>query len=332
MSRSAAPAGLVALFALAGCFRLDAPSCRVTCTAAEGCPGDLVCLIPSGMPQGLCATPETSMCNPPQVADSGTAAVDSGTNDAEAGRSGAPNMICHNGSCFTLPDAVRSNLVLLLWPSTLPPTVGSNVPVWPDLSGQGNDAHALNPADLPTVIPDGVHLDSTQYGTGFFVHNNPSVDFGSTDFAVIIVSGLSSGGTFVRLVGKSDGARTNSRQITIDWVVSAPATGRPQGNVDDTSISATTDLAQPSVATYTLYRALGHVELHANGVVVGSADLPTPDLSTSNADDLYLGVGSTAATSADSIEAVIAVRGSIGSTDLNNLEDYLRAVFGTTAP
>ena len=102
-----------------------------------------------------------------------------------------PEVLCHNGNCLPLPAEVRANMVLLLWPSNLP-AVGSPVDVWPDQSGQGNDAHALYPTALPHVIPNGVQLDASQRGSGFVVFNSPSLDFGSGDFAVIVVAGLSS--------------------------------------------------------------------------------------------------------------------------------------------
>jgi hypothetical protein len=325
MSRSAALTSLAALFALAGCFQLSPRSCEVLCTPDQGCPGDFQCMPQAGSNYGLCASP--GMTCPPLFSDAGgDQTMDAGASDAEAGAPLPPDMLCHNGTCFTLPDAVRSNLVLLLWPSNLPP-VGSTVSLWADQSGNGNDAHALYPTALPQVIADGVHLDPTQTGDGFVVNNSPALDFASGDFALIAVAGLSSGMASVALVKKSDGARTNSRQITIEWTLSSPTTGRPDGVLDDTTIPASTDMAEPSVAAYTLYRSTDHIELHVNGAVVSSADLPAPGMSTTNSDDVYVGVGSMVGSPADSIEAVIAVRGTVGATALNQLELFLRDVF-----
>jgi len=329
MSGSAALAALTALLALSGCFQLSPKSCEVLCTATTNdCPGDLHCVIQENMNYGICTAPGSSC--PPLFADAGMPLPDAGSPDADAG-SLPPGMLCHNGACFTLPDAVRANLVLLLWPSNLPP-VGSTVSLWKDQSGQGNDAHALVPAALPTVIADGVHLDPTEPGTGFVVVNTPSLDFSSGDFAVLVVAGLASATTPYSIIEKSDGARTNSRQIAIDWILSSAATGRPHAAVDDTEILAATDVAQPSVATYTLYRSTDHVELHLNGTVLGSSDLPTPGLSTTNPDDVYIGVRSLFSSPVDSIEAVIALRGAIDATTLRQLELFLNAGFGRAAP
>jgi len=332
MSSSAALTSLTALLALAGCFQLSPKSCEVLCSSAQGseCPGNLQCVIQGNSAYGICTAPNSS-CTPFYPPDAGMPAMDASTADADAGGSLPPSMLCHNGACFTLPDAVRANLVLLLWPSNLP-AVGSSVSVWADQSGQGNDAHALAPTAMPKVIPDGVQLDSTQAGTGFVVVNSPSMDFGSGDFAVIIVSGLASSATPVKLLRKSDGARTGSRQIGIEWTLSGTVTGRPEGTLDDTAVVASMDIAQPSVAAYTLTRSTDHIELRVNEAVVGSDDLPMPGLSTSNAEDLYLGTGSTVGSAADSIEAVIAIHGSTDSTVLTQLEVFLRTVFMKSPP
>jgi hypothetical protein len=332
MSGTAALSGLTALLALASCFQLNIESCRLTCTSSKDCPGDLICL-GAATGQRLCASAEVGMCGASVgVTDAGVDRMDAGGPDAETGTSGPPSILCHNGICLPLPEDIRSNLVLLLWPSNLPTTVGSPVSIWADQSGQGNDAHALDTKALPHVIPDGVQLDSTKSGTGFVVVNSPSLDFGSGDFAVIVVAGLSSSTTPVTLFRKSDGLRTNSNQIAIDWVLSSAAAGKPQGTVDDTVISAVVDISQPSVEAYGLYRSTDHVELRLNGSTLGSADLPAPGLTTSNPENLYLGVGSMFGTPADSIEAIIAVRGTVGSTELDQLGDFLRTVFMKSPP
>jgi hypothetical protein len=266
--------------------------------------------------------------------DGGADRMEAGGTDAEAGASLPPSMLCHNGTCLTLPADVRANLVLLLWPSNLP-AVGSTVNTWNDQSGQGNDAHALATMALPLVIPDGVHLDPTTPGSGFVVVNSPSLDFGSGDFAVIVVAGLSSSATPLSFFRKSDGARTDSQQISIDWVVSSASsalTGRPQGVVDDTTFLATMDVSQPSVQAYTLYRSTDSLELRLNEVVLGTAELPMPGLSTTNPEELYLGVSGMFGSPVDSIEAVVAIRGSIESTELTQLEVFLRTVFTQSAP
>ncbi|MES1206938.1 MAG: hypothetical protein ABUS79_13460 [Pseudomonadota bacterium] len=310
---------------MSGCFEVKYGDCRVTCTVEQGCPANLTCLVEQGA--GLCAPPGTTTCHPQQHLDAATDRADAGEAglEAEAGAAGPPLMLCHNGSCLTLPETIRKNLVLLLWPSNLP-ALGSPVSVWADQSGQGNDAHALYPTAPPHVIPNGVQLDSTQLGSGFVVANSPSLDFGPGDFAVIVAAGLSSSASPVSFFRKSDGARTNSRQISIDWVLSTSIAGQPQGAVNDTLIFTTANIAQPSVGAYTLQRATNHVELHLNGAVLGSSDLPAGG-STTNAADAFVGVRNMFGSPADSIEAVIAIRGSVGSSDLNAVESFLKTLF-----
>jgi len=57
-----------------------------------------------------------------------------------------------------------------------------------------------------------------------------------------------------------------------------------------------------------------------------------PGLSTTNAADVYLGMSGFNGSPVDSIEAVVAIRGSIESTDLTQLEAFMRDVFATSAP
>jgi hypothetical protein len=326
----AAFAALSALGVLGGCFEVKYGDCRIICTPSEGCPADLSCIIPPGAATGLCA-PAGTTCSPEPGVDAGMdaamdAAADAGGPEAGAGDAAAPQTLCHNGACLTLPDAVRASLVLLLWPSNLP-AAGSPVSVWTDQSGHGNDAHALYPTALPQVIPDGVHLDPGQLGSGFVVANTPSLDFGAGDFAVIVTAGLSSASAPVSFFRKSDSSRQATRQISLDWTLSSATAGRPTGSVDQTLVDTTAQLAQPSVGTYTLQRSGGHVELHFDGTVLGSADLPAADESTTNADDVYVGVAGLVGSPADSVEAVLALRGPVSSTDLAALEHFLRTVF-----
>jgi hypothetical protein len=338
MSGPVALTGLTALLALAGCFQLNVDNCRLLCSASEGCPGDLQCLVDQ-TGQALCASPGMTTCHPDASAggmDGDADRTDAGGTDAEAGTSLPPSMLCHNGNCLTLPADVRANMVLLLWPSNLP-VVGATVPIWADQSGQGNNATALYPNLPPHVITDGVQLDSSQpnTGTGFVVANSSSLDFGSGDFAVIVVAGLSSSTTPLSFFRKSDGARTNSQQISLDWVLSSTSsavTGQPQGVVDDATVASSSNISQPSVEAYTLYRSSDHLELDLNQAVLGTADLPTPGLSTTNTADLYLGVSGILGNPVDSIEAVVAIRGSIGSTELDQLEGFMRDVFATSSP
>ncbi len=328
----AAFTGLAALLALTSCFQLTPPKdCQILCQPGGDCPAGLTCQQPPpGMSYGFCATPGAAMC-PPLFSDAGASGMEDGGSDADAGEPLPPSMLCHNGACFSLPDALRANLVLLLWPSNLPP-VGSSVSVWPDQSGQGNDARAIYPSAPPVVVADGVHLDGTQLGSGFVVPDSASLDFGSGDFTLVVVADLSSSTTQLWFARKSDGARTNSRQVGIQWMLSSALTGRPQGAVDDTLVSANTDVAQPSTAVYALSRSAEHVELHVNGAVLGSADLPSSDISTTNSEDLYLGVGGITGSPVDSLETVIAIRGSVGSTELVQFEAFLRSAFATPAP
>ena len=332
-------AGLGVIWAISGCFNVNYGNCRLTCEKNEHCPSSLACVLEEGTGRGFCAQEGTTCPGPQTDAGADASAMDGGGDDGsdamdggdggdgpDGETSGPPEVLCHNQRCLTLPPEVRAHLVLLLWPSNLP-TVGSPVSVWPDQSGHGNHASAIYPSALPHVIPNGVQLDPNRLGSGFRVVNSPSVDFGAGDFAVLVVAGLSSGAIPVTFFRKWDGARENSRRISIEWVISPPSAGRPQGAVNDTPVATGMDTTQPSVRAYTLRRTIDHLDLHLNEAVIGSDDLPTAGASTSNARDIFIGVGDTFGAPADSLEAVIAIRGSIRSADLTDLQVFLRTVF-----
>jgi hypothetical protein len=309
---------------VAGCFNPNYATCRITCETTSDCPPDLTCLVETGHESGRCISPETTTCFPP---DAGTDTTDAGPDSSEPmeagtdGDGGPPSVLCHNNSCFTLPDAVRTNLVLLLWPSNLP-AVDSTVSVWRDQSGQRNDANALDPFGLPHVISNGVHLDPTRAGSGFEIADSPSLDLASGDFAVIVVAGLASNTDDIGLFSKSDGARGNYRRIAIRWGLSSPSTGQPVGYVDDLQLVAPYNTTQPSIGIYGVHRHGDHVELRLNGAVLISDDVPAGS-STTNSQKIFLGTGSEVSPVADSIEAVIVVKGAISSTDLEKLEAFL---------
>ena len=96
--------------------------------------------------------------------------------------------------------------------------------------------------------------------------------------------------------------------------------------VNDKSIEALLDTPQPSVAVYGVQRVVDHVELRLNGMVLNSTDLDS-GVSTTNNAGVYLGTGGLEGYVADSIAAVVAVRGPISATDLNALESFLRRNF-----
>jgi hypothetical protein len=335
--------GLGVIWAISGYFNVKYDNCHFTCETDEDCPGSLKC-VDNGTGLPLCAQAGTLTCAPNNTdagADDG--GLDAGGNDGADAMDGGdggdgpdtggppvpPEVLCHNGSCFPLPPAVRANLVLLLWPSNLPP-VGSPVDVWRDQSGHDNHAVALFPTAPPHVIANGVQLDASQRGSGFVVANSPSLDFGSGDFAIIVVAGLASGTTPVSFFRKSDGLRENSRQISLEWVRSASNEGQLQAAVNDTPVVATRDVRQPSVGAYALRRMTDYLELRVNEAVLGSADLPAAGMSTTNAQHVYLGVANMLGNPAESIEAVIAIRGAIDSAHLEELLAFLRASFAIT--
>jgi hypothetical protein len=202
------------------------------------------------------------------------------------------------------------------------------VTIWHDQSGHNNNAYAAYPSAPPHVIADGVQLDQSQIGDGFEVLDSPTLDLGSGDFAVIVVAGLKAQSDTITLFSKSDGVFSGSRKIQLRYFPTSPSTGVPQGFVNDTEIASDTEqeIPEPSVRVYDLRRTGDHVEVRSNGSTYVSADLPA-GTSTTNSETLYLGTGNIGTYAADTLEAVIIVRGSIASTDLDDLESYLTMLF-----
>ena len=352
MPRFAALTALAVVLATAGCFNVKYGHCRITCSDTELCPSSLECIKELGAATGLCAArgTQTLECFPDST-DAGTNADAMDASDAMDGSDESdgsdamdgsdvdaepplpPKVLCREDDCLELSEALRANLVLLLWPSNLPP-VGSRVPFWYDQSGQNNHARALYASYQPIVTSNGVKLETTRPGSGFFVDNSPSLDFGAGDFAVIVVAGLAFNNQYVGLFTKSDGARPPAqRQVTLDFTLSpgSVTSGRPQALVNDKSIDALFDTPQPSVAVYGVQRVVDHVELRLNGMALNHTDLDS-GVSTTNNAGVYLGTGGLEGYVADSISAVVAVRGPISSTDLNALESFLWRNFVRAAP
>lgn len=312
---------LFGLWASPGCFELNYPSCRIRCGIGEGCPRGLNCVPSATSPDYFCAAPPAAMCDSPGRGN------DASAPDKDPNASGPPQKICHRGNCLTLPDTIRSNLVLLLWPSNLP-ALGSPVSVWPDLSGTGNDAHAVNPAMPPTVTKDGVKLATNEQGVGFVVTNSASLDLGAGDFVVLGVAGAATT-TPGTILAKSDASRTNPRRVVLERAFSETSNGiRTQARVNETTITAVEDVAASSANIYSLRRTGTYLDLRANGVVIGKSTLATADQSTSNAEDIFIGVASPfAPTGIDTLQAVFIVRGPVDSTTLGDMEQFLRQMF-----
>ena len=328
-------AGLGVIWAISGCFNVNYGNCRITCEIDDHCPGSLKCVRKTTGPgeasarrRGRPVQLSRARTPAPMPARWTRAATTAPTRWMEATVPMAVPQRCSATTETASPFPRRSAQTSSSFcgRQTSRPSVPRST-FWRDQSGQGNDAKAIQPTALPHVIPNGVQLNSNRLGSGFSVVNSPSLDFGGGDFAVIVVAGLSSSTAPVTFFRKWDGVRLNSRRISIEWVLSSATTGRPQGAVNDTPVGPDMDTTQPSVRAYTLRRTTDHLDLYINEVGLGSADLPTAGASTSNAQDVFLGVNTEFGDPADSLEAVIAIRGSIESADLNRLQVFLRTVF-----
>ena len=311
----AALAGICTLFLGGACFSpVYDPDCKISCNLSNGphaCPGNLHCVAVEGSPaQTFCAAPETATCSAAPVSNS------------------APRILSYHGMDLTLPEAIRSQLVLLLWPSSLPP-VDAPVARWLDQSGHNNDAIANRDDSLPHVIDSGGVRFSPTFGAGFQIPDDPTLAFKADDLAVIVVAGVATIMP-VTIFRKSDRNAAMPRQVSLDWAfvpdVDAP---RAQATFNATSVLSSLVMVPPVVAVYTMWRHAGHLELRVNGTVFGSADLPGEQDSVENSESVFIGMNSETGTPIDTVGAVVVVRGRIDVGDLVMVETFASQVFAT---
>jgi hypothetical protein len=304
MHAGAASIGILALFLSGACFSpvFDA-GCTIKCDPANRrCPGDLQC-IQNDRDEPVCAAPGATACRP---------------SDAPP-----PNVLCREGSCITLPVAIRDGLVLLLWPTALP-LPDMPVPVWPDLSGHRNDARATLITDPPVAIAAGGVRFSAKLGAGLEVLDAPSLSFQADDLAVIVVAGIDKA-TPVTLLRKSDQDASMPRQVSLDWAfVSDLHAQRAQAAFNATVVTSSLDMVPPVRAVYVVWRRSEHLELRIDGSVFGTADLPAASDSVTASENLFIGIPSEFGLPIDTVNAVLVVRGLIDIQDLVALEDFLR--------
>jgi hypothetical protein len=242
------------------------------------------------------------------------------------GRTSPPTTVCWGGRCLNLSQAVRNNLALWLDPSNLGPP-GSKVDTWCDQSGHVNDAYAL--FELPTVTADGIELAYGTTGAGLAIGNDPSIDFGASDFLVLIVVGITQGSEGRTIFLKSDGATMFPKQVGLEWLVSGSDGLRLMGEVNETTAVSPVATDPGPVRLYGLRRVNDQVELRINGVIVKTTPLATPGASTENGRDVFIGEsGSGDPFSVNTLHAVVVIRGALDSTEVGTLEGYLLGAFG----
>ncbi len=332
-------AGLGVIWAISGCFNPIYANCRITCDTENECPAGLTCatrneppLRPNGRrPVPIATTPAPI---PARWMRAATTAPTRWTEVMAATEATRKPPVPRRSSATTESASPSPRRSARTW-SSCSGRRTSRQSVHRSTSGATSRATATTRTRsfrplFPTSSPTASSWTRISWAAALSIVNSPSLDFGSGDFAIIVVAGLASSTTPVTFFQKSDGARLNGRRITIDWVLSSAIAGRPHGALNDTPLLTDSDLPQPSVGAYALRRATDRVELRLNEAVLGSADLPTPGLSTTNSNDVYLGVSGFNGRPADSLAAVIAIRSAIAPTDLKELQSFLRINFGSS--
>ena len=229
MPVSAALAGLAVIWAISGCFNVRLRPLPHHMRDDDDCPGGLTCVMEQrDRSDGLCAPPGTTTCplrasrtpapmptrwmRAATTAPTRWMAVSDGADGADAG----PRS----------PGGALPQRKLLH-----PPTGGPREPGPPALAveppgrrfagprlarpvrpGQRRARRSI-PTPSPTSSPTASSSTPARWAAGFYVVNSPSLDFGSGDFAVIVVAGLSSSTTSGVVVPKVGRCRENSRRV-----------------------------------------------------------------------------------------------------------------------
>jgi hypothetical protein len=316
---------LPAFVALAACstllgspFACFSPSysCRILCDSHGGCPPGLTCLSATN----LCALSPDTVCD----VDAGSE-LDAGSETGRSPMGPPPDKLCYGAACFTLSQAARDDLVLWLEPSSLP-APGSKVTEWPDRSGQGNLARAVNPQALPTAAANGALLVSEAFAGGFDVAHHQSLSFGTRDFLVLVAATVSMTTVPTRFFMKADPTRALQAQVVLGLEVSAGGSRVLKGLINDTMVSATADLSQARIRLFGWRRVGGRAEVRLNGGVVATGDVAQPGASTDNEANVFVGMLGPFGSSVEGLHTVIVVRAALEDIEVANLETFLMGV------
>jgi hypothetical protein len=219
--------------------------------------------------------------------------------------------------------------VVWLDPSNLGPA-GSTTSTWCDQSGDRNDAFVLRPNALPTVMSSGgITLDYGVEGAGLYVPENPTLDLGTGDFTVLMVTGFSHGSVGKTFFLKQGPPSPFPQQLEMEWLIATPPDFSFTGFVNATELVSSSPTPAGVERLYGLRRMGDNLELRVNGNIVSTKVLQTLGASTDNSGDIILGSrGDIDTETVDTIRAVIWISGSLKNDELGALEAWLLAAFG----
>jgi hypothetical protein len=232
-----------------------------------------------------------------------------------------------------------SNLVLWLDANKGVTTTGSSITAWADQSGQANNASGGT--DTPTLVSSSINslpaahfvASSLQYVS---VADATSLQFGTGDFTIAVVAkfdndptnGITSGiGALYSKLGTGSGLLFFANNY--DYGAMTFAAGLCElEDPTPTEVAYSATYNDSTARLYLVQRASGTEVLRVNGSQVATST-SSIDLSEVGAEvDIgLLGASSEAALDGD-IAEVIAVGGTLSSSDLTSLESYLKTKYG----
>jgi hypothetical protein len=232
-----------------------------------------------------------------------------------------------------------SGLVLWLDAAKGVTTSAGSITAWADQSGQSNNAAAGTAT--PTLVSSSINslpaahfvASSSQY---VYVADATSLQFGTGDFYIAVVSkfdndptsGISTGiGAFYTKLGMGSGLLFFAN----DYDYSASTFAAGLCNLEDptpTEVQYAATYNDGTARLYVVQRVSGTETLRVNASQVASSSSAI-DVSESGAEvDIGLMSTSSAAALDGDIAEVVAISGTLSSTDRSNLESYLTSKYG----
>jgi hypothetical protein len=243
------------------------------------------------------------------------------------------------------PDAVRGELAFWLDPTSLK-SVNGAVFQWDDRSGNGNNAVQANPSFQPAYNPSGIGgLPSATFNgpvTFLEISDNPSMRWGTTNFAVFAVIRATSATTasFAMVYQKTGpGPAYDGLNLYINSAkpkASMLAAAQVQATVYVDNLAPPTTFVDSTAHVLGARRTGNTLEIRVDGTasnaLTDNTGSVTVDISAVGASGVIGANGSDVSPEFQQVHGdiaeLVAVRGALTAADLASLEAYLKGRYG----
>ncbi len=232
-----------------------------------------------------------------------------------------------------------SGLVLWLNAGVGVTTNNNAITSWSDQSSQGNDAKAGSPA--PTLVSSSINSLPAAHFVGtskqyLSIADATSLQFGTGDYYIAVVAKFDndpstqdptvSFGAFYTKLGQNDGLLFFGNDYDFSKTSFAAGVCNLENPTTEVQYAATYN--DGTARLYALQRASGTETLRVNGTQVASGS-SSVDVSESGVEvDIGFMASASAAALDGDIAEVLAVKGTLSSSDLANIESYLASKYG----